>query len=358
MTTIGDRVRAAMQAASLRQNQVAQSVGMTPDALSRALGGHRGFAALEIAEIARVLDADVHELITGEPDPHRLVVSARHAFDHDTRQRRVDGADGDRAVLEDIQLAYAQAGEPPATPSLPSGVEEVRNLLHPDFVRDFIEHLAAIEVDVVRLDEVANDYSFTVESRPIIVLKATGNWFRENWSLAHELGHLALGHEGVLTVEDKVVPEEAAANAFAAELLLPEARLRDISWDALELAELAELVWSWGVSTDALSRRLSALALEPSGEVAEALTWTTQKLLRRHWTGARIGDPITQRMTDAGERRFPAWLKEAHLERIAAGKVGKGTLAWMLGVPSASLEVDEPESRPEIEDADLDALLG
>ncbi len=40
MTTIGDRVRAAMQAASLRQNQLAQRVGMTPpDALSRALSG-------------------------------------------------------------------------------------------------------------------------------------------------------------------------------------------------------------------------------------------------------------------------------------------------------------------------------
>src|SRR5699024_7372806 len=138
---------------------------------------------------------------------------------------RVDGADGDRAVLEDIQLAYGQAGDVLESRSLPSGVEEVRSLLHPDFVRRFIEHLGAIEVDVVRLDEVANDYSFTVESRSVIVLNATGNWFRENWSLAHELGHLALGHVGVLAVEDRTVPEEGAANAFAAELLLPETRL-------------------------------------------------------------------------------------------------------------------------------------
>lgn len=358
MTTIGDRVRTAMQAASLRQNQLAQRVGMTPDALSRALSGQRGFAALEIAGIARALGADVHELITGEPDPHRLVLSARHAFDHDTGQRSVDGVDGDRPVLDDVLLAYQQAGGAPDSPSLPSGVEEIRNLLHPDFVRNFIVHLDAIEVDVVRLDEVANDYSFPVGTRPIIVLRATGNWFRENWSLAHELGHLALGHQGVLAVADQPVPEEGAVNAFAAELLLPEARLREISWSELELAELAELIWSWGVSTDALRRRLNSLGLVPSVEVAEALRWTTQKLLRRHWTGARTGDPITQRMTDAGERRFPAWLKEAHLERIAAGHVGKSTLAWMLGVSADSLEVDEPENRPEIDDADLDALLG
>ena len=100
------------------------------------------------------------------------------------------------------------------------------------------------------------------------------------------------------------------------------------------------------------------LGLEPNSQIDEALGWSTQKLLRRYWTGARIGDPISVRMTEAGERRFPTWLKEAHLERIAAGEVGKGTLAWMLGVPAESLEVDEPAPRPEIDDARLDALLG
>ena len=88
------------------------------------------------------------------------------------------------------------------------------------------------------------------------------------------------------------------------------------------------------------------------------LTWTTQKLLRRHWSGAKLGDPITRRMTEAGERRFPAWLQEAHLERIAEGAVGKGTLAWMLGVPAETLEVDEPEGSTELSDNALAALLG
>ncbi len=284
-----------------------------------------------------MLDADVHELITGEPDPHRLVVSARHAFDHDTRQRRVEGADGDRAVLEDIQLAYAQAGEPPpATPSLPSGVEEVRNLLHPDFVRDFIEHLAAIELDVVRLDEVANDYSFTVEARPIIVLKATGTGSARTGHSPMSSGTSRSDTKASSPSRTRWCPRRRRPTPSPLSFCCRRRVCGHLLGGALELAELGgELVWSWGgVSTDALSRRLSKLALEPSDEVAEALTWTTQKLLRRHWTGARIGDPITQRMTDAGERRFPAWLKEAHLERIAAGKVGKGgTLGWMLGVP-------------------------
>ncbi|EWS81338.1 hypothetical protein BF93_17415 [Brachybacterium phenoliresistens] len=358
MTTIGSRVRSAMQGAGMQQKQLAERVGMTPDALSRALNGQRGFAALELADIASVLRVDVHFLITGEPDPHRLVLSARHSYDQETRSRSVDGLDGDRAILEDIRLAYAQAGPPPPGVALPSDVEQMRRLLHPAFVRKFIDHLAELDVDVVRIDGVSTAYSFTVEGRPVIVLPESGNWFYENWSLAHELGHLVLGHEGVIAGSEAYDAKERAANAFAAELLLPETVMRAQAWPGMDLAAVAELVWTWGVSTDALRRRLNALALAPCAEVADALAGTTQKLLRRHWTGARIGDPISGRMREAGERRFPDWLQEAHLERIADGAVGKGTLAWMLGVPSESLEVDEPGRGAELSDDALDALLG
>lgn len=358
MTTIGSRVRAAMRDAGMQQKQLAQSVGMTPDALSRALSDQRGFAAVELAAIATALDADVHELITGEPDPHRLVLSARHSFDHDTGERSVDGLDDDQGLLDDVRLAYAQVDATPPNPDLPADVENVRQLLHPDFVRTFIDRLAEVGVDVVRIGGLSTAYSLRVSGRHLILLAETGNWFYENWSLAHELGHLALGHHGVVPGAPGYDADERAANAFAAELLLPEKTLREIAWERLDVASVAELVWTWGVSTDALSRRLKAFDLEPTDPVAEALTWSTQKLLRRHWTGAKVGDPISVRMTEAGERRFPAWLQEAHLEEISQGRVGKGTLAWMLGVPAESLEVDEPERASELSDAALDALLG
>lgn len=358
MTTIGARVRQAMSQAGMQQKQLAERVGMTPDALSRALSGQRGFAAIEVAAIATELGADVHEIITGEPDPHRLVLSARHTFDHETGERRVDGLDGDQALLTDVRLAYAQVDPAPRGEELPAGVEEVRQLLGPDFVRTFIDRLARLGVDVVRISGLSTAYSLTVEGRPLILLAESGNWFFENWSLAHELGHLALGHEGVVPDAAGFDAKEGAANAFAAELLLPDARLRDLNWEHLAPSTVAEHVWEWGVSTEALRRRLGALGLEPSDDVAEVLTWTTQKLLRRHWAGAKDGDPISRRMTEAGERRFPAWLQEAHLEQIARGAVGKGTLAWMLGVPAETLEVDEPEGASELSDDALDALLG
>lgn len=358
MTTIGDRVRTAMQGASMQQKQLAQRVGMTPDALSRALSGHRGFAAAELAEIARELRADMYTLITGEHDPHRLVLSARHHDDHGTGERRLDGAAADRGALEDIRLAYAQAGEVPVAAEIPRGVGAIRRLLRLDFVRTFIDHLAEIDVDVVRINDLSTAYSFIAERRPVIAIPGTGNWFYENWSLGHELGHLSLGHDGVVKGTPGYDQHEAAANAFAAELLLPESLIRSVEWSHLGLPELAEFVWERGVSTEALRRRLGGMGLEPSASIAEALTFSTQKLLRRHWTGARYGDPVTRRMSEAGERRFPSWLKAAHLEQIAVGAIGKGTLAWMLEVDATSLEVDEPAPTQELDDAELDALLG
>src|SRR5699024_12796184 len=51
MTTISGRVRTAMRSVAIQQKQLAEREGMTPDALSRALSGQRGFAAVELAAI-------------------------------------------------------------------------------------------------------------------------------------------------------------------------------------------------------------------------------------------------------------------------------------------------------------------
>ena len=105
--SIGARVASAIPPGTT-QKQVAASVGMSPDAFSRALRGERGFSARELADLADLLSQDVHYLITGQPDPQRLVVSARHAFDRETRVRSVEGRQADDAVLADIALAFRQ----------------------------------------------------------------------------------------------------------------------------------------------------------------------------------------------------------------------------------------------------------
>ena len=355
---IGRRVleRIGQVSPDRKHREIAEHIGMTPDGFSRALNGKRAFSSLELARVADLLGADIHWLITGTPDPHRLVVAARHDFDPYTRERSVPGRDDDGAMLRDIALAYQQAFDdgPDDLTTLPTSPGETRTALGQGFVHPFADRLEdRLRVDVVRVADVSTAYSFTVCGRPVIVVPATGNWFRENWSIAHEFAHLALEHHDDGLSPTEWDQHESAANAFAADLLLPLDQMQQTNWSVIDAGGLARIVWETGVSADALARRVLSLGL-PCGDVVK--TWAglpTQRLLRRHWQASQEdGDPITQRMDAAATRRFPLSLQDAHLEKIATGALGKGTLAWMLGIDRDALEVDAPVE-PEEVDTDL-----
>jgi hypothetical protein len=359
---IGPRVagRIAQMFPDRLQKEIAESVGMTPDAFSRSLSGHRAFSALEVAKLADLLNEDVYWIITGEPDPHRMVVAARHNFDPTSGAREVPGADTDEQILNDVALAYRQAyrGVELAAPELPSDVDGVRSALGSDFVRPFIDRLESrLDVDVVRVSELSTSYCMSIAGKRVIVIAATGNWFRENYSIAHELGHIAARHLCTDAPARQVASDEAAANAFAAELLMPRSYLAAKDWEDVGPDELANRVWDLGVSTDALVRRLRGLGIAHSERVRCLLDQSTQRLLRRYWSEPPgEEDAITRRMDDASARRFPVSLQEAHLKLIAHGALGNATLAWMLGIRPEELEVDappiaDPPSSDELADA-------
>ncbi|HMS74532.1 MAG TPA: ImmA/IrrE family metallo-endopeptidase [Gordonia sp. (in: high G+C Gram-positive bacteria)] len=335
---------------------MAAAVGMTPDALSRAIHGQRGFGAAELMRIADHFDADLHTLISGEPDPRRPRLVARHDYDQSTRTRSIPGHSADRPILDDITLAYRQALLAPREGwSAPSDVEAARTQLGAGFVRPFVERIEErLGIEVVRVGELSTAYSFIVDGRPVIAIPATASWFRENWSIAHELGHLVLGHHANPETRDA---DERAAHGFAAELLLPAADMRSLDWQGVTPADLAAWIWDLGVSTEALANRLESLGIE-SPVVRDWSGYTTQRLLRHHWVPSEADDPITIRMDAAAVRRFPVALQTAHLDRIARGEVGKGILAWMLGVADDSLEVEEPTPRPGVSTSDLLDALG
>lgn len=338
--------------------QVAAQIGLSEEKLSKSLRGQRAFSSVELAQLADVLNVGVRWLITGRPDPHRLVVTARHDYHHATGERDVPGRTDDQRVINDVHLAYRQAFAAwnPAVCTLPAEVHSIRAALGPDFARDFADRLeSALDVDVIRVAEVSTAHSFRVGTRKVIVLPATGNWFRENWSLAHELGHLVADHHAENLSRAEWDSHEAIADAFAAELLLPAREVYNVDWDALALPELGDLVWAFGVSTDTLRRRLGRLNIEVPAPISEALALNTPKLLRRHWTGQHP-DAVRQiaaRIDQAATRRFPIKLQNAHTDLIADGALHKCTLAWMLGINADALEVDVP---PPPESVDPDQL--
>lgn len=357
METIGSRARARIKESSRTQAELAAAIGMTTDAFSRALSAQRNFSSIELANLADELNEDVYWLITGEPDPNRILVNARHDFDRITGHRSIPGYERDKEVLTDIGLAYRQGYPAPSAnhngTELPTNAIDARTALGQDFVRTLVDRIEEhFGIDVVRVKELSTAYSFEIGGRMVIAVPANGNWFRENWDIAHELGHFVLRHP----LSDSIAPElEAAANAFAAELLLPQSLVASTNWEAVSDADLARLVWEYGVSTDALAARIQTVAGRVPPHISVWAGAPTQRLLRRSANFGETGpfaDAITQRMEQSAARRFPLHLLETHLDRVASGAIGKNTLAWMLGINPDELEVDAPAPVP----VDVDEL--
>lgn len=369
---IGARVREAMSDHGIKQVELARRVEMAEDALSRAINGKRGFASIELARIAEVLSVDIHWLITGEPDPLAVRFVARHSYDAERRAYENHGEDADQEIRDVVELAYRQA-QPwlgHQTTGLPGSVDAVREALGPDFVRSFADATEQLlGVDVLRLPGLSTAYSFVIKDRRVAVLGTNANWFRSNWDLAHEIGHLVHQDADVANNRPDDVTERRA-NRFAAELLLPRAVLAAVNWEVAGEDEVASFLWRTGVSTAALKNRLNALELPAPACLNVAPLPATQALLRRHQvtlpaetlpnSDLPVLDQITHRMTAAAERRVPADLATALFAGVAAGRLNPGALNWLLGVADdeAAGETAVPQPADEMSAVELMDMLG
>ncbi len=89
-----------------------------------------------------------------------------------------------------------------------------------------------------------------VNGLPTIGFNGDTSWVRRRFTIAHEIGHLMLGH----TLEcDIDTDAEAEAGQFAAELLMPLAFLKI---DYKNRPDLDALAWKYIVSREALCRHL------------------------------------------------------------------------------------------------------
>lgn len=134
-----------------------------------------------------------------------------------------------------------------------------------------------IDVQLQGLEDEVSGMLLVRDGRPIICINAHHHPNRQRFSLAHELGHFLLHREkepffidaAVFFRSEGATPEtwaqERAANAFAAELLLPERKLKEL-WqsepiDVFDDTAIRRLADRLGVSTQALAIRLSELGL-------------------------------------------------------------------------------------------------
>jgi Zn-dependent peptidase ImmA (M78 family)/DNA-binding transcriptional regulator YiaG len=101
-------------------------------------------------------------------------------------------------------------------------------------------------LDSLHIDAIA---AWPEDAAPLILLREDASAERLRFTMAHELGHAVL-HDGEATEQ-----QEREADAFAAEFLLPAARLRSEWPTPAHLEGLLPLKRRWGLSLSALIRR-------------------------------------------------------------------------------------------------------
>lgn len=93
------------------------------------------------------------------------------------------------------------------------------------------------KVQTLKRDE--SGITVTIEGQPVIIYKDEERLERCRFTIAHELGHIFLGH--TLNNENGE-DEEKAANVFARDLLAPACVLHEIKvWDAVAIARLCNI---------------------------------------------------------------------------------------------------------------------
>lgn len=115
----------------------------------------------------------------------------------------------------------------------------------------------------LKYDEEGELTQYTPETDAwVITLPLDTSGARDNFTIAHELGHIFLEHElenNTIARSGRTTPQEVAANSFAAEFLMPE----DIFMREAQQSNNNEKVLAakFGVSPAAALVRLSSLKL-------------------------------------------------------------------------------------------------
>lgn len=128
---------------------------------------------------------------------------------------------------------------------------------------DLITNKLGIEVHYHDMSDINCSLSIKNQDRYIIVILISGNYGRDRWSLAHELGHIVLNHYELYEIDTIYVDKlneyeryllDREADLFAEELLIPSDWVKyNQSFDTDDLKEIFK------VSREAMVVRLSKL---------------------------------------------------------------------------------------------------
>ncbi|WP_042413979.1 XRE family transcriptional regulator [Streptacidiphilus anmyonensis] len=352
--SVSGRVREVIRAAGLSQAAFAARTGITPDKLSKSLGGVRRFSSLDLALIAETAEVSVDWLLTGRRQPPAGVAARGDAGAHGPSLS--ERAERFTAAYDVLELL----GRAPALPALPvvppvGDPDEQGELLAADAgariraeadaepallatgdLLSVCEHTFGVDFAVTELPAAVDGFAWQEEGFRLALARRDERWTRQRFTLAHELGHLLAGDAVEPLAESPVAPgrqaepDEVRANAFAAALLLPEAEVRE----AAATLDFAELVVRFRVSPSALAARLRRLGMIGPTEQARLRRRTTAAC---HLAAAAMDAYLREAALAAAERP-PARLADGLWSAFEAGETTLRPLAALLGMAPGELE--------------------
>lgn len=336
---LGRRLRWARSRAQLTQEAAGRALGLDDSSIAKIERGRRGVGALELKRLAALYGVGMDELLEDRPPEGEvpLKIAMRDgakslgpkAEAMKRRLQRIVADDrwlrekGTRAVRAPVFSALAL---PEDLGGLARGYEgaelfRARHGLGASPIADVAMLADEVGVVVARMplgsDDRAPDGCSAMDpatGAPYVLINSDKPRVRRRFTIAHEIGHLALGHllGGQVIVDETVGGKsfhERQANAFAAGLLMPKEGVRG-GWRRVEerlgekpgpLAWIAWLAASLGVSEQAAAYRLANLRLIQAvgGDTAEAVEKMAENPVLLRETRARLGLSL---VTDDAER--------------------------------------------------------
>lgn len=216
---------------------------------------------------------------------------------------------------------------------------------------EMAEDVLGIPVAVLPLGrDVVGAYA-TKGGRAFIFISSDSYPARRRFTLAHELGHFALGHAGridpVAALGSQVrSPEERDANAFAAELIAPVDAVRrwfDVRGDAKpdRLRDIVKCARYFGASPESMLYRIQRAKLisKGIGSLKEAILAGEHNALVPRIDVAEFRDTLSTESVAIGASRAPRDLLERAGLAVAAELLDAEGAAAMLGIDTAQVEM-------------------
>lgn len=289
---LGERLRLSRDAAKVTQAQAADTIGAVRTTLVAIEQGVRRPRLDELQTLAGLYGTTVNALLRRESASVDLRARFRR---HQSGGSEVESASAlltdlvkAEIELEDLLGVRRIRSEPPERPILPGNVLaqaeedafELRQWLgigdapiH-DIV-SMLELQMGARVFVRRLDaKISGLYAYDDSAGPCILLNAAHPRERRTQTAAHEIGHYVSTRrapDSLYEGSPEQSREERYANAFARAFLTPARTLktmfRDVTAGAANLTRrhVIVLAHAFGVSREALVRRLEELGVIPNG---------------------------------------------------------------------------------------------